>query len=78
MKKNYFIISIFFLFSCGGGGGSETIEISQNNPPSITNNVFTYNVIENQSDAFSIQASDPEGDSISFQIFGGLDKDIFS
>ena len=78
MKKNYFIISIFFLFSCGGGGGSETIEISQNNPPSITNNVFTYDVIENQSDAFSIQASDPEGDSISFQIFGGLDKDIFS
>ena len=78
MKKTYIVFS-FILYSCGGGGGSgaESIEI-QNNPPSINNSTFTYQAMENQTEAFFVSASDPENDAIFYEINGGADGNIFS
>ena len=75
MQKILYFFTIFFISSCGGGGGSQ--EISQNSQPIITNNIFTYDVLENQNLAFTIEASDPDSDSISFQISGGADQKLF-
>ena len=77
MKKIYLFLFIFFIASCGGGGGGGE-EIPQNSPPAITNNVFIINVLENQTLAFALQATDPDGDSISLQIFGGADQSSFT
>ena len=44
---------------------------------SINNNTFTYEAIENQTQAFSINASDPDNDVIVYQINGGDDEDLF-
>ena len=75
MRKILYFFTIFFISSCGGGGGSQ--DISQNSQPLITNNTFTYDVLENQNLAFIVQASDPDSDSISFQIAGGADQSLF-
>ena len=78
MKKLYITLTVI-LYSCGGGGGSssEPNEI-QNSPPSINNNTFTYEAIENQIQAFAINASDPDNDVIVYQINGGEDEDLFA
>ena len=54
------------------------MEVSQNSPPVITNNIFTYDVLENQNLAFVLEALDPDGDSVNFEIVGGPDQDSFS
>ena len=76
MKKTYIVFS-FILYSCGGGGGSgaESIEI-QNNPPSINNSTFTYQAMENQTEAFFVSASDPENDAIFMKLMG-VQMEIF-
>ena len=78
MKKTYIILSVV-LYGCGGGsgGGAGSIEI-QNNPPSINNNIFTYQAMENQTEAFSVSASDPDNDVIIYEINGGADENLFS
>ena len=59
MKKLYITLTVI-LYSCGGGGGSSSEpNVIQNSPPSIDNNTFTYEAIENQTQAFAINASDP-------------------
>ena len=78
MKHTYLILSIFFIYSCGGGGSGGSEPASQNSPPTINNNVFIFNVLENQNLAFVLQASDPDGDNINFQIIGGSDQNSFS
>ena len=77
MKKLSIILSII-LSSCGGGGGggTDSNEI-QNNPPSINNSNFTYDVVENQTQAFSVNASDPDNDVIVYEINGGADENLF-
>ena len=75
MQKILYFITILFISGCGGGGGSQ--EIPQNSQPIITNNIFTFNVLENQNLAFIVEASDPDSDSISFQIIGGADQKLF-
>ena len=77
MKKLPIILSII-LSSCGGGGGggTDSNEI-QNNPPSINNSNFTYDVVENQTQAFSVNASDPDNDVIVYEINGGADENLF-
>ena len=77
MKKLYIILSII-LSSCGGGGGggTDSNEI-QNNPPTINNSNFTYDVVENQTQAFSVNASDPDNDVIVYEINGGADENLF-
>ena len=78
MKKTYIILSVV-LYGCGGGSGdgAGSIEI-QNNPPSINNNIFTYQAMENQTEAFSVSASDPDNDVIIYEINGGADENLFS
>ena len=77
MKKLSIILSII-LSSCGGGGGggTDSNEI-QNNPPTINNSNFTYDVLENQTQAFSVNASDPDNDVIVYEINGGADENLF-
>ena len=77
MKKLSIILSII-LSSCGGGGGggTDSNEI-QNNPPTINNSNFTYDVVENQTQAFSVNASDPDNDVIVYEIKGGADENLF-
>ena len=78
MKKLYITLTVI-LYSCGGGGGSSSEpNVIQNSPPSINNNTFTYEAIENQTQAFSINASDPDNDVIVYQINGGEDEDLFA
>ncbi len=78
MKKLYITLTVI-LYSCGGGGGSSSEpNVIQNSPPSINNNTFTYEVIENQTQAFAINASDPDNDVIVYQINGGEDEDLFA
>ena len=78
MKNIYFFLFLVFISSCGGGGGGGSEAVPQNNPPTITNSTFTFSVLENQNLAFVLQASDPDGDSITFQITGGSDQSSFS
>ena len=78
MKKLYITLTVI-LYSCGGGGGSSSEpNVIQNSPPSINNNTFTYEAIENQTQAFAINASDPDNDVIVYQINGGEDEDLFA
>ena len=78
MKKLYITLAVI-LYSCGGGGGSSSEpNVIQNSPPSINNNTFTYEAIENQTQAFAINASDPDNDVIVYQINGGEDEDLFA
>ena len=76
--KNY-ILSIFILslVSCGGGGGDNSAEVIQNNPPSITNSSLNIVVEENQELAFIIEASDPDGDNIAFEVSGPDENSFF-
>ena len=77
MKKLSIILSII-LSSCGGGGGGGTdLNEIQNNPPTINNSNFTYDVVENQTQAFSVNASDPDNDVIVYEINGGADENLF-
>lgn len=63
--------STFILSSCGGGGGGGSDDLSENNlPPSINNTSNTFNVMENQINAFTVEANDPNGDQISYSISG--------
>lgn len=78
MKNIFLLLTIFLFFSCSGGGDSGSMEVSQNSPPVITNNIFTYDVLENQNLAFVLEALDPDGDSVNFEIVGGPDQDSFS
>ena len=77
MKKLYITLTVI-LYSCGGGGSSSEPNVIQNSPPSINNNTFTYEAIENQTQAFAINASDPDNDVIVYQINGGEDEDLFA
>ena len=78
MKNIYFFLFLVFISSCGGGGGGGSEAVPQNNPPTITNSTFTFSALENQNLAFVLQASDPDGDSITFQITGGSDQSSFT
>ena len=78
MKNIYLFLFLIFISSCSGGGGGGSEAVPQNNPPTITNSTFTFSVLENQNLAFVLQASDPDGDSITFQITGGSDQSSFT
>ena len=83
--KNYTILfTVFFLItSCGGGGGGGSS--SNTNPgygtgnysPEITNTSASISVQENQTSAFTVTASDADGDSLIFSI-SGTDSSLFS
>ena len=82
MKKLFiFLLNIFLLVSCGGGGGggeaaptgSSTptpTPTSTNNAPTINNATTDYFIIENQTVAFTVSATDPDEDTLSYSISG--------
>ena len=78
MNKICLFLLLVLLSACGGGGGGGSVEVTQNGPPTITNNTFAFSVLENQNLAFVLEASDPDGDSITFQITGGSDQSSFT
>ena len=66
---NYFIfLSLLFLTACGGGGGNSSD--SNNRAPFITNSSASFDVKENQNEAFTVTAGDPDGDQVSFSLSG--------
>ena len=68
MHKNLYIL-IFLLSACGGGGGSPVSDINQNTAPEITG-ISDYAIDENSSDVATFQATDAEGDNITYSISG--------
>ena len=82
-KYTFLLITIFFISSCGGGGGEGSS--SNTNPgygtgnysPEITNNTANISVEENQTSAFTVTASDADGDSLTFSISGN-DSSLFT
>ena len=62
-------ISISLLSACGGGGGSPVSDINQNTAPEITG-ISDYAIDENSSDVATFQATDAEGDNITYSISG--------
>ena len=76
LNRVVLLVSFFVIASCGGGGGgggsedSYTPPAQTNGAPSITNTVFNISVQENQTSAFTISASDPEGDSLTYSLSG--------
>ena len=65
----YFILSLLLLSACGGGGvgGSSN---DNNRIPFISNSSTNFDVKENQTEAFTVIAGDPDGDAISFSLSG--------
>ena len=65
------------LIGCSGGGGGEESSLQQNMPPSITNPLYSITIEENETSVFTINASDLDGDSLSFSL-SGKDSSLFS
>ena len=84
-NKQLIIISTALLISCGGGGGGGSSDSSSpgggygntvNTAPNITNTDTNISVQENQTSAFTVNATDSEGDTLSYSI-SGSDSSIF-
>ena len=76
------IITVLFITACGGGGGggggsSDGGGYSPNNPPIIDGSTTSFSVLENQTSAFTVQASDADGDTLTYTISGGDDASLF-
>ena len=85
MKQNRTLALVLFtLISCGGGGGgggggsSDGGGYSPNNPPIIDGSTTSFSVLENQTAAFTVQASDADGDTLTYTISGGDDASLFN
>ena len=65
-QHHYFILSLLLLSACGGGGSSN----DNNRIPFISNSSSNFDVKENQTEAFTVIAGDPDGDAISFSLSG--------
>ena len=61
----------------GGGGGSGGGGGYGNNPPTITNSTSVYSAQENQTAAFTVTASDSDGDTLTYSIASGADGNMF-
>ena len=76
--KNYTLvfISLITLAACGGGGGGGSdapgsgYTTPTNSPPSITNTNMNISVVENQTSAFTVNATDPNGDTLTYSLSG--------
>ena len=87
LNRVYFIFGLFIITACGGGGGgggssgdsgsgSGYGTSSSNTPPTITNSSLNVSVAENQTSAFTIVASDANGDTLTYSI-SGTDASFF-
>jgi hypothetical protein len=77
LNKQFIIFSTILLISCGGGGGSSDSTSpgggygnTVNTAPNITNTDTNISVQENQTSAFTISASDSNGDTLSYSLSG--------
>jgi len=76
-------LSIFLIASCGGGGGGGGGTPSgggygtTNSAPTITNTSMNVSVKENQTAAFTVTASDVDGDALTYSI-SGTDSALFN
>jgi hypothetical protein len=78
INKHIIILSTALLISCGGGGGGSSDSTSSgggygntlNTAPNITNTNTNISVQENQTSAFTINASDSNGDVLSYSLSG--------
>jgi hypothetical protein len=90
MSKNYFLISLLLssvIVSCGGGGGGGGGSNSgggygggynTNNAPLIDSSTTSFSVSENQTSAFTVSATDSDGDPLTYTINGGEDRSLFN
>lgn len=83
-KKFILPLGLFVIASCGGGGGGGGSSSdgggygeTSNNPPNITNTVFNVSVVENQTAAFTVTASDPDGNTLTYSL-SGVDNSLFT
>ena len=79
INKHLIILSTALLISCGGGGGGGSSDSTSsgggygdtvNTAPNITNTNTNISVQENQTSAFTINASDSNGDTLSYSLSG--------
>ena len=76
------LVGLISISACGGGGGGGGDSYSapvapSNSAPTITNTTGNYSVPENQTSAFTVTASDPDGDSLTYSI-SGTDSSLFT
>ena len=75
-RQSPLLASLIILTACGGGGGGGSDSSGSgytaptNNPPAINNTNTNISVEENQTSAFTISASDPNGDTLSYSLSG--------
>jgi len=85
LNRVFLLSSIFVIASCGGGGGGGGSSDdgggggygNTNRAPTITNATTSFSVMENQTAAFSITATDPDMDSLTYSLTGN-DAGVFS
>ena len=81
------LIGLVIISACGGGGGGGGGSSdgggygggggNNNNAPTINNSSTNIEALENQTSAFTVSASDPDGDSLSYSI-SGTDSSVFN
>ena len=83
-KYSTVILATAILAACGGGGGGGSDYGGGgggggygNNPPTITNSTSVYSAQENQTAAFTVTASDSDGDTLTYSIASGADANMF-
>ena len=78
------LLPLLILTACGGGGGGGSSYgggddgYNPNNPPVIDGSTTSYSVIENQISAFTVSATDADGDSLTYSVSGGDDGALFN
>ena len=79
------LLPLIVLTACGGGGGGGGSSsggggdgYNPNNAPVIDSSTTTYSVLENQTSAFTVSASDADGDTLTYSVSSGDDSALIS
>ena len=79
------LLPLIVLTACGGGGGGGGSSsggggdgYNPNNAPVIDSSTTTYSVLENQTSAFTVSASDADGDTLTYSVNSGDDSALMS
>ena len=79
------LLPLIILTACGGGGGGGGSSsggggdgYNPNNAPVIDSSTTTYSVLENQTSAFTVSASDADGDTLTYSVSSGDDSALIS
>ena len=77
------MFSLIAISACGGGGGGgggdsySTPVAPSNSAPTITNTTTNYSVVEEQTSAFTVTATDSDGDTLNYSV-SGTDGSLFA